>query len=278
MNVGKPQVSAITHGLHRPPPAHTGQPVGLTARTGRVGAQVRDSAPGAGGDWLAPAADPAGTLVMPGIPADATDVRLVAYATGDNDADLGLKLLTPSGAIIPAGHETVHVKSGMTASVDLGPLTQGEAGTLLLSPSDGNGAAPVVAALRVTRGKSGSQETAFIPATAPVTNQATAADNRASGSTLSLAAVGGTVTARIATSGGMTKTVTLKAGTTTAVTLSGSGTYAATVRKVSGAALYVSRELALPQGGVPMFTIQTLPDDRSTVAVPTTGQDPSILN
>lgn len=250
----------------------------VTARTGRVGAGVEDLDSTAGGDWLAASADPATTLVMPGIPADATDVRLVAYATGADDADLGLKLLTPSGAITPAGNETVHVKSGMTTSVDLGGLTQGEAGSLVLSPSGADGAAPVVAALRVTRGKGSNQETAFIPATAPVDDQATAADNRAKGSTLSLAAVGGAATARVTTSDGIAKTVSIKAGTTTSVVLSGNGTYAATVQKVSGAALYASRMLALPQDGVPMFTIQTLPDDKATVAVPTTSQDLSILN
>jgi hypothetical protein len=250
----------------------------VSARTGRVGAQVEDTGGTAGGDWLAPAADPAGSLVMPGIPADATDVRLVTYATGDDDADLGLRLLTPSGPITPAGHETVHVKSGMTTSVDLGPLSQGEPGSLVLSPSDTDGAAPVVAALRVTRGKGRNQESAYIPATAPVGDKATAADNRAKGSVLCLAAVGGAATARVSTSDGTTKTVSLKAGTTTAVPLTGEGTYAATVQKISGAALYASRTLALPQDGVPMFTIQTLPDDKATVAVPATSQDLSILN
>lgn len=250
----------------------------VSARTGRVGAQVEDTGSGMGGDWLAAAAEPATSLVMPGVPADATDVRLVTYAPGDDDADLGLKLLTPSGPITPAGHETVHVKSGMTTAVDLGDLTKGEAGSLTLSPSEADGAAPVVAALRVTRGRGSAQEAAFIPATAPVRDQATAADNRAKGSTLSLAAVGGGATARVTTSDGATKTVSLKAGTTTAVTLTGNGTYAATVQKISGAALYASRTLALPQDGIPMFTIQTLPDDNATVAVPTTGQDLSILN
>jgi hypothetical protein len=250
----------------------------VTARTGRVGAEVEDTDRNAGGDWLQAAADPATTLVMPGIPADATDVRLVTYATGDDDADLGLRLLTPSGPITPAGHETVHVKSGMTTSVDLGALTQGEVGSLVLSPSDPSGAAPVVAALRITRGKGSDQETAFIPATAPVEDQATVADNRAKGSTLSLAAVGGSATARVTTSDGTTKTVTIKPGTTVPVQLTGKGTYAAIIQKVSGGALYASRELALPQDGVPMFTIQTLPDDKATVAVPTTSEDLSILN
>jgi hypothetical protein len=260
----------------------------VTARTGRVGADVEAVDASAGGDWLPASAEPATTLVMPGIPADATDVRLVAHATGDNDADLAVKLLTPSGAITPAGHETVHVKSGMTTSVDLGALTQGEAGSLVLSPTDPGGAAPVVAALRIVRGKGSARETAFLPATAAIDRQATVADNRAKGSTLALAAVGGDATVRITTSattsGGrpVTKTVTLKSGTTTALAppapSSAKGAYAVTVQKLSGAAVYTSRTLALPQGGVPMFTIQAMPDDRATVEVPQAKENLGILN
>ena len=36
--------------------------------------------------------------------------------------------------------------------------------------------------------------------------------------------------------------------------------------------------LALPQDGIPMFTVQTLPDDRGTVAVPEAEQDLSVLD
>jgi hypothetical protein len=260
----------------------------VTARTGRVGASILASTAADGGDWLPPAADPADALVLPGIPADATDVRLIAYATSDNDADLKVRLLTTSGAITPAGHETVHVKSGMTTAVDLADITKGEAGSLLLTPTSADGAAPVVAALRVTRGKGANQEIAFLPATTRITDRATAADNRAKGSTLSLTAPTAAATVKVTSSAGtgggtpVTKTLTLKAGTTTALTpavpTGGKGAYAVTVERVSGGPLYASRMLALPQDGVPMFTIQTLPDDRGLVAVPHTSEDLSILN
>lgn len=260
----------------------------VTARTGRVGASVLASTAKAGGDWLTPSADPADSVVLPGIPADATDVRLIAYATSDDDADLKVQLLTTTGAITPAGHETVHIKSGMTTAVDLADITKGEAGSLVLTPTATQGAAPVVAALRITRGKGADQETAFLPATAKITDRATAADNRAKGSTLSLTAPTAAATVRITSSAGtgggtpVTKTVTLKAGTTTALTpaapTGGKGAFAVTVEAVSGGPVYASRMLELPQDGVPMFTIQTLPDDRSLVAVPKTEEDLSILN
>ncbi|THC46496.1 DUF5719 family protein [Streptomyces sp. A1499] len=257
----------------------------VTARTGRVAAAVQSSDEKLGGDWLAAAADPASSAVLPGIPKDATSVRLVAFAPGSEDADLKIQLASPTGAITPAGHESLHVKGGMTAAVDLDDLTKGEAGSLLLSPTDK--AVPVVAALRVTRGKGGSQETAFIPATAPVAARSTVADNRAKGSTLSLVAPEKSVEVRVTASPGTEggspamKTYTVKGGTTLAVDPPKpqglKGTYALTVETVSGGPVHGSRTLALPEGGIPMFTVQTLPDDRGTVSVPEAERDLRVL-
>ncbi|WP_037910307.1 DUF5719 family protein [Actinacidiphila yeochonensis] len=261
--------------------------VHVVARSGRVGAAVQATATGKGSDWLPAAAPPAGSLVMPGIPADATDVRLTTFATGSDDADLTLKLATSGGSIVPAGHETLHVKSGMTMSVDLGDITKGEAGSLLLGSSTTHAPVPVVAALLVTRGKGASQDLAFIPATSPVGARATVADNRAKGSTLGLTAVGSSAQVRITSSAGSgggtaaTRTVTVKAGATLSIAPpvpSGlKGSYAVTVQHLSGGTVYASRMLALPDSGVPMFTIQSLSDDRSTVAVPSASSDLRIL-
>ncbi|MFE7040245.1 DUF5719 family protein [Streptomyces atratus] len=262
--------------------------VHVTTRTGRVGAVVRAADEEAGSDWLAASADPTGTLVLPGIPADATSVRLVAFAPGDDDADLTVKLLGKTGAISPAGHEDLHVKSRMTAGVDLKDITRGEAGSLLLTPTRGEKDTPVVAALRVVRGKGDAQEVAYIPATGPVGAQATAADNRAKGSTLSLTAPGATATVKVTASAGSgggeqtVKTYTVKGGTTLAVTPpvpSGlKGGYALTVQTQSGGPVHAARMLALPQDGIQMFTVQTLPDDDGTVEVPAVEQDLSVLD
>lgn len=256
----------------------------VLARTGRVGAAVQASDDKLGGDWLPASTDPAGSVVLPGIPKDATSVRLVAFAPGEADADLKVSLAGPNGSITPAGNETLHVKSGMTAATDLGDVTKGEAGSLVLTPTEE--ATPVVAALRVTRGKGSRQEVAFIPATAPVGDRATAADNRAKGSTLSLVAPGKTAKVRVTASAGAeggssaVKTYTVKGGTTLAVeppVPSGlKGPYALTVEQLSGT-VHAARTLELPEDGVPMFTVQTLPDDRGTVAVPEAGQDLSVL-
>nr|WP_203644261.1 DUF5719 family protein [Streptomyces sp. SID14478] len=257
----------------------------VTARSGRVAAAVSAADDKLGGDWLPAAADPAASLVLPGIPKDATNVRLVAFAPGQDDADLKVQLATSSGKIAPAGHDTLHVKSGMTSSVDLGDVTRGDPGSLVLTPTDG--AVPVVAALRVTRGKGADQETAFIPATRDIGARATVADNRAKGSTLALTAPGAggkvKVTASAGTEGGTaaTKEYTVKGGTTLSVPAPVpdglKGSYALTVERVSGGKVYGSRMLEEKQDGVPAFTIQTLPDDRGTVSVPEADEDLTVL-
>lgn len=262
--------------------------VHVVARSGRVGAEMQATHTDDGADWLPTVAEPAADLVLPGIPADATDVRLTAFDTGSDDADLTLKLATSSGSITPAGHETLHVKSRMTASVDLGALTRDDAGSLIIGSSSVHPAQPVVAALTIIRGKGSDQEMAFLPATAPIGTRATVADNRTKGSTLSLTATGSAATVRITSSVGSsggtsaTKTVIVKAGSTMALPPppppSAKGSYAVTVERVSGGHLYASRMLALPLDGVQMFTIQAMPDDKGMVAVPQAGPDLRILD
>ncbi|GAA3790681.1 DUF5719 family protein [Streptomyces chiangmaiensis] len=259
--------------------------VHVSVRSGRVAAVIQALDDKLGGDWLPASTDPTSSLVMPGIPKDATDVRLVAFAPGDADADLKVRLASPSGAITPAGNETLHVKAGMTTAVDLGALTRGEAGSLVLTPGDAS--APVVAALRVVRGKGDKQESAFIPATAPVGTRASVADNDAKGTTLTLTALGGSAAVKVTASAGseggtaVTKEYTLKGGTTQNVDApvpSGlKGTYALTVEPVSGGPVYAARILQTTLEGVPAFTVQTLPDDRGTVAVPEADEDLSVL-
>ncbi|MEU4998461.1 DUF5719 family protein [Streptomyces sp. NPDC021622] len=267
------------------PKEQTNLTLHVTARSGRVAAAVQSSDDKLGGDWLPPSADPAGRVVLPGIPKDATSVRLVAFAPGTDDADLKVQLASPTGSISPAGNATLHVKSGMTTAVDLGDVTKGEAGSLILTPTED--AVPVVAGLRVVRGKGSDQETAFIPGTSAVGTRATVADNRSKGSTLSLVAPGKTakvrVTASQGTEGGRpaTKTYTVKGGTTLGIKPPApaglKGAYALTVEPLSGAEVYGSRMLEIPEDGVPGFTIQTLPDDRGMVSVPKSEQDLTVL-
>ncbi|MER5550086.1 DUF5719 family protein [Streptomyces sp. NPDC002793] len=261
--------------------------VHVTTRSGRVGAVVSAAEDGVGSDWLPASADPAGTQVLPGIPADATSVRLVAFAPGEDDADVKVQLVGKSATFSPAGNATLHIKSRMTASVDLKDVTRGEPGSLRLTPVDGSGT-PVVAALRVVRGTGAKQEVAFIPATAPVGERASVVDNRAKGSELSLTAPGETAEVKVTASAGSesgeatVKTYTVKGGTTLAVTPetpSGlKGGYALTVETESGGPVYAARTLRIAEGGVDMFTVQAMPDDGGTVEVPSVEQDLSVLD
>ncbi|WP_420080613.1 DUF5719 family protein [Streptomyces sp. JL4002] len=260
----------------------------VTTRAGRVGASVQVGEEGVGADWLPASADPAGSLVLPGIPADATSVRLVAFVPGEEDADLKLRLAAPGGAITPAGNEQLHVKAGMTTVMDLKDLTRGEPGSLLLTPADPAKASPLVAAVRVVRGSGAKQELGFVPATGPVGARATVADNRPEENTTLLSLTAPTadakvkVTASPGTGGGepASQEVTLKAGSTQTLNLApagGKGSYALTVETVSGGPVHAARTLSLPHEGVAMFTVQGLSDDHSTVSVPRASQDLSVL-
>ncbi|MEU9334862.1 DUF5719 family protein [Streptomyces sp. NPDC048290] len=259
--------------------------VRVNVRSGRVGAAVQALDDKLGGDWLTASADPAGSLVLPGIPEDAAQVRLIAFSPGDTDADLKLRLAGPSGLITPVGHETLHVKAGMTTAVDLADVTKGEPGSLVLTPTGGS--VPVVAAVQVIRGEGGDRESAFIPAARAVQARATAVANTEKGTTLSLTAPTTTtqvkVTASAGTQGGepVSKTYTVKSGTTQNVELPVpdglKGTYALTVEPTSGGPLYAARTLEAPQDDVPAFTTQVLPDDRGRVSVPDAEQDLSVL-
>lgn len=268
--------------------AATNLTVHVVVRSGRVGAQVQAVDTTLGSDWLPSSAVPEPGAVIPGIPADAGQVRLVVFAPGDQDADLKVSLAAPSGRFTPAGHETVHVKAGMTTAVDLKDLTRGEAGSLVLTPADGSSTAPVVAAARVVGGKSGEQESAFIPATPPIQRRGTVADNSKGSSTLSLSAPDAGATVRVTASAGsdggtaQSKTYSLKKGTTVAVKpptpKGGKGTYALIVEPLSGGPVYASRTLSRDVGGIKGFTVQPVPDDGGTVEVPDAREDLSLLN
>ncbi|MFJ4417240.1 DUF5719 family protein [Streptomyces sp. NPDC088925] len=257
----------------------------VTATTGRIFAATDASTQGAGGDWLVPATDPAARLVLPGIPGDATKIRLVAFAPGADDADLKVQFAQKGSMIVPAGHESLLVKSGMTGSLDLDDITHGEPGSLVLSPEDPKSATPVVAALEVTRGKGADQETAFIPATSPVGERASVTGNTGKSVRLTLAApeaaakVGVTISAGTKGGAPVTKTYSVPKGASQAFDVEpGKGTkgeWSLTLApEKGGGPVYASRQLtAKADSGASLFTIQPLEDDKGTVRVPRTVED-----
>ncbi|MER6304415.1 DUF5719 family protein, partial [Kitasatospora sp. NPDC001539] len=154
--------------------------VHVVVRSGRVGAALHAADGNKGADWIPASADPAATQVLPGLPADTSAARLVVWAPPEDDADLKIQLSGKNGWFTPAGNESIHVKAGMVAAVDLGKITRDEVAGLRLSPSDDKHPTPVVAGLRVDRaGGNGKSDAAWLTGSTPVGARATVADNRA---------------------------------------------------------------------------------------------------
>ncbi|MFB7618430.1 DUF5719 family protein [Kitasatospora sp. NPDC056181] len=263
--------------------------VHVVARTGRVGAALHAADGSKGADWIPASADPAPTQVLPGLPADTAGAHLVVWAPPEDDADLKIQLSGKNGWFTPAGNESIHVKAGMVAAVDLGKVTRDEVAGLRLSPSDDKHATPVVAGLRVDRaGQNGKSDAAWLTGTVPVGARATVADNRGGGaSTLFLTSTGEAATVKVTASAGtgggtpVSKDVQLPAGGTVAIPAPEpgglNGSFALTVETVSGGPVAAARMLAITTKDVPMFTVQALRDDRSSVKVPQAAQDPGVV-
>ncbi|MEW1913548.1 DUF5719 family protein [Kitasatospora sp. NPDC085895] len=263
--------------------------VHVVVRDGRVGAALNVSDEGKGGDWVAASAAPAAVQVLPGLPAELASARLIVAAPADDDADLKIQISGKNGWFTPAGKESLHVKAGMVAALDLGPFEHSEAGAIRLSPSDPAHPTPVVAAVRVDRANNGKADAAWISAAGPIGKRAGLADNRGGGATtLYLTATGSAaakvrLTASAGTGGGTpaTKEVDVPAGVTVVVQnlepAGLNGVYGITAETVSGGPVVAARMLALPQKDVPLFTVQAFRDDHSTVTVPYAQNDPGLV-
>ena len=73
----------------------------------------------AGVDWIPPTLPPATDVVVPGFIGGTGPRQLILADPGDQDATVTLKLATTTGNFVPAGHQTVVVRAGRTAVVDL---------------------------------------------------------------------------------------------------------------------------------------------------------------
>ncbi|PYC77628.1 hypothetical protein C7C46_18525 [Streptomyces tateyamensis] len=264
--------------------------VEVTVRSGRLGVYLHAADGSAGTDWIPASVNPAPTVVLPGLPADLSGARLIVAAPrGDDDADLKIQLSGPNGWFVPAGHESIHVKAGMVAAVDLDQTTHQQISALRLTPSDPSHATPVLATVRINRANGSKSDAAWVTGTAPVGKRASVADARAGGSTtLLLTATGDSaasvrVTASAGSGGGTpaTKDVDIPAGSTVSLPApepgGGSGNFGLTVETVKGGPVVAARMLALTTKDVPMFTVQTLQDDHSFVQVPPAAPDPGLL-
>ncbi|WP_051967082.1 DUF5719 family protein [Kitasatospora mediocidica] len=262
--------------------------VHVVARSGRVSAALHAADGAKGADWVPASTAPAPTQVIAGLPADLSGLELVVMAPGSDDADLKIQLSGPNGWFVPAGHESIHVKAGMVSAVQLGQITRNEVSAMRLSPSDNQNATPVVAALRVDRAANNKSDSAWLTGSSPIGKRATVADVRGGGAaTLYLTAADAAATVRVtasaSTGGGTptTKDVQVPAGSTVALQspepAGGNGAFAISMETLSGGPVMAARMLAVNTNNVPMFTIQALADDHSSVVVPQAAQDPGVL-
>lgn len=259
--------------------------VHVVVHTGRIAAALHAQSSN-GSDWL-PATTLGTSQVIPGLPGDVSDATLVVADTGATDAELNIHLASSGGLIVPAGHESIDVKAGTVASVDLGAITHGEPATLELTPATGTGQppVPVAAGIQVVRGGSGSTDTGYLAGAGPIGQRATAAGNSAGDSTLLLSTLTTASTVKITSVGGSGSTpvvqnVSIPAGATVSVTPkapSGSGPFAVTIEPLSGGPVYAARTVSRKSGSNLGFTIQQLSDDHSTVEIPHVVQDGSVL-
>lgn len=259
----------------------------VVARSGRVGAYAHAEDQGKGGDWIPASVAPAPSVIIPGLPGDLDSAHLVVAAPGQDDADLKIQVSGKNGWFTPAGNESIHVKAGMVAAVDLTAVTKGEAGALRLTPSDSAHQTPVIAGVRVNRSKNGKSEAAWLSGAGPVGARASVADNRAGSTNLYLTAGNAAATVKVTSSAGSgggtpaTKEVQIPAGATVSVDNPDpaglNGVYALTVETENGGPVVAARMLTVMNKDVQMFTIQQFSDDHSTVRVPHTGDDPGML-
>ncbi|NUT52600.1 MAG: hypothetical protein HOV94_35735 [Saccharothrix sp.] len=256
--------------------------VHVLSRVGRIAAAVRDQQGNTGSDWLPEAAAPGRSFVIPGLPEDAANVRLVLYGASDTDTEVGIELIGKASTFKPAGFETAQVKRNAVTEVDLGAITQGEASAIKLTAAR----ADVIAGVRVTRGTGELTDVAYLAAAPALTGRAVLADNRAGGtlgSTVYLTAPQGAAKVRLtgyANGQPATADVDVTPGTTVAVPApvpQGATQFALTVEPQPGSGpVYAARMVGEVSNKVPMFTIQPALPTRDTVALPNVGEDMAI--
>ncbi|MGW4808583.1 DUF5719 family protein [Kitasatospora sp. NPDC004272] len=261
----------------------------IVTRSGRIGAGVHASDTGKGTDWLEPSADPAPAVTVPGIPDDVTTAHLVVATDSADDADLKVQLSGKNGWFTPAGKESIHVKAGMTATLDFQFSSENREGAsaIRLTPTSQDHPTPVVAGLRVDRENKGKTESTWLSGGSPVGARASIADNRAGQTKLILTAVDTDAKVKVTSSAGAsggtpaTKDVDVPAGTT--VTVEGidpqgaNGPYALTLQTLKGGPVLATRQLSAVTKDVPTFTTQQFRDDHATVEVPHVAADPGIV-
>jgi len=263
-------------------PGHGRLAVSVRVRSGRVAAALHDQdALGVtvrGSDWITPAAAPGRRLVLPGIPGGAGDRRLQILAPGRTGAIVKVTMAAKDRSFAPAGLDTVQVKAGQVAEVDLDEPTQDQPVTVILDSDE-----PIVASVRMLVGRNPA-DVGYVTAAAPLAETAVVVDarggRRGSTSLILTAPEGG---ARVSYTALVPRgtppephTVDVPAGRTVAVdpTPPGAEGYALVVSPEPGSGpVYATRSLNVRHSSGPMFTVAPLAAGRFSVPVPLVRSD-----
>ncbi|UGQ09539.1 DUF5719 family protein [Yinghuangia sp. ASG 101] len=257
--------------------------VHVLARSGRIAADVRDQQGTAGTDWLPEAGRPGRSFVVPGVPEDVTNARLVLVGTSDTDTEVGIEVAGKASTFKPAGFESVNVGRGKVVEVDLGAVTKGEASAIKLTAAR----ADILAGVRVTRGTGDATDVAYLAPTPELTGRAILADNRAGGAlstTVYLTAPAEDGRVRLTTTDGAapaTAEIDVPGGTTVAVQAPvppNAAKFALIAEPIPGSApVHAARMINEQADKTPMFTIQGLTPAHETVALPGVRGDIAIM-
>jgi hypothetical protein len=155
-------------GIDELAPGITTTAVHVIVRTGRIGASIDDDQMSGldtiGTEWVPQSEAPAKLVYVPGVmPGPGARVLAIA-APGEDDAIVGIRVISKLGTFAPADRDTVTVPAGSVVSLDMSAATGEEAVTLELTSDN-----PIVAGMRQffgdktggRKGKKVQQETAY---------------------------------------------------------------------------------------------------------------------
>jgi hypothetical protein len=161
--IGVPAQQVVSIPLDGMTPGHQRLGVSVTATSGRVSAVLHDiderGVQPRGVDWIAPAAAPARTVVIPGLPDGKLGRTLQLLVPGDTDALVKVRVLTPDNSFAPAGLDEVELKAGQLAEYDLAKAAETAASAVVITSDR-----PVGAAVRITRSAKGQADVGYATA------------------------------------------------------------------------------------------------------------------
>lgn len=224
----------------------------IHANSGRVVSAVLDrrvsGVEPTGLEWIPPTLPPSTDLVVPGFLSGSGARHLVLADPGDRDATVTLRLVTPSGNFAPAGHQTVVVRAGHSADVDLASSLAGAPGAVIVHSDQ-----PVTATAFSSAGVFNDKDhpdLQFQPAASAITGPAVLPDNTPPfdrNVRVYVTAPRAGARLRVTTLTGDSRVVSVRAGRTLAydpVADFGTTAYGPLVfTPVSGGPVYVSRTL-----------------------------------